>query len=172
MTKAPFFLALLGALTLPPAAPAADDSRQSDVARHGAEVMPFSLKATLHVFTKTSDGGVQRVIARDPADVHQVHLVRAHLRQIQAQFLAGDFSGPAHVHGADMPGLAELRAAKPGQIAVDCKDVDAGAELTYRTKDAALVEALHRWFDAQVSDHGDDAMAGGMHHHHGDGPPQ
>jgi hypothetical protein len=29
------------------------------------------------------------------------------------------------------------------------------------------VAALHQWFDAQLSDHGADAMAGHMHHDHG-----
>jgi len=66
-----------------------------------------------------------------------------------------------------MPGLAELEAAKPGQIAIDYRDVDAGAQLRYRTTDARLALALHRWFDAQLSDHRDDAMAGHPHHEHG-----
>ena len=144
---------------------AADAQRQAEVAKLGADVMPFSLKATTHIFTKTAEGGVQRVVAKNAADAQQVKLVREHLREIQTQFLKGDFSGPTHIHGAEMPGLAELKAAKPGQVAIDYKDVDAGAELTYRTADAKLVAALHQWFDAQLSDHGADAMAGHMHHH-------
>lgn len=154
-------------LGLPLAAPAADAQRQADVARLGADVMPFSLKATTHVFTKTADGGTQRVVAKKAGNGHQVKLVREHLRAIQAEFLKGDFSGPMHIHGAEMPGLAELKAARPGQVAIDYKDVDAGAELTYRTADAKLVAALHEWFDAQLSDHGADAMAGHMDHDHG-----
>ena len=43
----------------------------------------------------------------------------------------------------------------------------AGAELTYRTADPKLVAALHKWFNAQLSDHGADAMAGHQHHDHG-----
>lgn len=142
----------------------ADSQRQADVARLGADVMPFSLKATTHIFTKSAEGGTQRVVTKNAADGRQVQLVRDHLRDIQSQFLKGDFSGPAHIHGQDMPGLAELKAAKPGQIAIDYKDVDGGAELSYRSADAKLVAALHTWFDAQLSDHGADAMAG--HHHH------
>jgi hypothetical protein len=93
--------------------------------------------------------------------------VREHLRDLRSQFLKGDYSGPGHIHGADMPGLAELQAVKPGQVSIDYKDVTAGAELTYRTADSKLVAALHQWFDAQLSDHGADAMAGHMHHDHG-----
>lgn len=153
-----------GGLTLS-ALGAADPQRQAEVAKLGADVMPFSLKATTHIFTKTAEGGVQRVVAKSASDAQQVKLVREHLREIKTQFLKGDFSGPTHIHGAEMPGLADLKAAKPGQVAIDYKEVATGAELTYRTADAKLVAALHQWFDAQLSDHGADAMAGHMHHH-------
>jgi hypothetical protein len=156
---------VVAALSLPAAA--ADAQRQAEVAKLGADVMPFSLKATTHIFTKSADGGTQRVVAKNAADAQQVKLVRMHLRDIQARFLTGDYSGPSHIHGAEMPGLADLQAAKPGQVSIDYKDVKAGAELTYRTADAKLVAALHQWFDAQLSDHGADAMAGHMHHDHG-----
>lgn len=159
--------ACVAAAVLSAPAGAADAQRQAEVAQRGPDVMPFSLKATQHVFTKTPDGGVQRVVARNAADSEQVNLVRGHLRDIQTQFLKGDFSGPTHIHGAGMPGLAELRAAKPGQIDIDYKEVAGGAELTYRTTDAKVATALHTWFDAQVSDHGPDAMAAHMHHDHG-----
>lgn len=143
---------------------AADPQRQAEVAKLGADVMPFSLKATTHIFTKTAEGGVQRVVAKSTTDVQQVKFVREHLRDIQTQFLKGDFSGPTHIHGAEMPGLADLKAAQPGQVAIDYREIDTGAELTYRTADAKLAAALHQWFDAQLSDHGADAMAGHMHH--------
>ncbi len=149
---------------LPLVAHAADAARQAEVAQRGAEVMPFRLDATTHVFTKTAQGGVQRVVAKDPADTAQVKLVRSHLREIEAQFRQGDLSAPAHIHGMDMPGLAELKAAQAGSIAIRYHDVKGGAELAYRTADAQLVAALHRWFDAQLSDHGADAMAGHEHH--------
>jgi hypothetical protein len=146
---------------------AADAQRQADVAQRGAQVMPFNLKATTHVFTKTADGGVQRVIAKNPADATQVRLIRAHLKELQSQFRRGDFSDPAKIHGADMPGLAQLAAAKPGELSVDYKEIDNGAELTYRSGKPELVAAIGAWFDAQVSDHGADAMQGHMHHHPG-----
>ena len=161
-------LALALITALPLAATAADAAREADVARRGPDVMPFDLKATQHIFTKTADGGVQRVVARRKGDRQQVKLVRAHLRDIESEFRKGDFSGPAHIHGEDMPGLAQLRAAKPGDIRIAYREVAGGAELAYRTRKPELVSALHTWFDAQVSDHGPDAMAGHEHMHHGD----
>jgi hypothetical protein len=127
--------------------------------------MPFDLAATQHIFTRTADGGVQRVVARNPADVRQVELVRAHLRGIADKFSHGDFSDPAQIHGEAMPGLAQLRAAAPGSIRVSYTEVDGGADVSYASADPALVKALHDWFDAQVADHGKDAMAGHQHHH-------
>jgi hypothetical protein len=164
MTKHLLAATLMALTVVPFSTYAADAERQADVAKRGADVMPFSLKATTHIFTKTSRGGTQRVIAKDAADAQQIQLVREHLHYIQAHFQHGDFAGPSHVHGTDMPGLNELKSAKPGAIAIAYRDVTGGAELSYRTADAGLVTALHTWFDAQVSDHGDDAMAGHMQH--------
>lgn len=169
MKKTAICMAIALAATMPPLAIAADVQRQAEVAERGKDIMPFSLKATIHIFTKTAAGGAQRVVAKNVADAVQTKLVRAHLQEIRQQFLNGDFSGPSHIHGNDMPGLDALRSAKPGQIAIDYRDIDGGAELAYRTSDPVMVAALHRWFDAQLSDHGSDAMDG-HRHHHGDTP--
>lgn len=141
----------------------ADAQRQSEVANRGKDVMPFTLAATTHIFTKDAKGGIQRVVAKRSSDSAQVKLVRKHLQEIREQFLHGDFSGPSHIHGQDMPGLSALKAAKPGQISIAYKDVKGGAELRYITADSELVAALHEWFDAQLSDHGKDAMEGHTH---------
>jgi hypothetical protein len=122
-------------------------SRQQDVAGRGKDVMPFNL------------AGTQQVVVRRAADREQIDLARSHLREIREQFLKGDFSGPSHIHGQEMPGLAELKASRPGQIAIAYKDVRGGGQLSYTTRDAQLVTALHKWFDAQLSDHGKDAKA-------------
>jgi hypothetical protein len=142
----------------------ADAQRQAPVSQRGKDVMPFSLAATTHVFSKRADGGIQQVIAKNSQDNVQVKLVRQHLQQIRDEFLKGDFSDPTHIHGQSMPGLAELQTAKSGQIAIAYKDVKGGAALTYKTIEPSLVIALHKWFDAQLSDHGKDAMEG--HHDH------
>jgi len=142
-----------------------DAQRQEQNSERGKDVMPFSLAATTRIFSKRSDGGIQKVVVKDSKDKAQVKLVRQHFQQIREEFLKGDFSGPTHIHGQDMPGLADLQAAKPGQIAIEYKDLKDGAELTYKTKQPSLVIALHKWFDAQLSDHGKDATEGHHDHH-------
>ena len=135
------------------------ESRQAEVARKGGDVMPFDLDRTTHVFAKRPFGGVQTVLADDPADERQVSLVREHLSKEEAAFSRGDFADPAAIHGHAMPGLESLRAGA-GWIDLAYAEVDGGARLTYRTAEPKLVAALHAWFDAQVMDHGEDAEIG------------
>jgi hypothetical protein len=136
--------------------PRPEPDRQAAVHDMGAHVMPFDLKKTLHVFEMTHGGGVQDVVARDSTDHHQVMLIRQHLRDEASRFQAGDYSDPASLHGRDMPGLAELAAAA-GRVEVAFSDLPTGARLTFTASDPRLVTALHRWFGAQLSDHGADA---------------
>lgn len=134
-------------------------ARQEEVARRGASVMPFDLDLTTHVFDATSIGGVQTVVADDPADAEQIALIREHLAQEARKFRTGDFSDPAHIHGDDMPGLAQLQAGF-GDVGVTYSEIDSGARIFYETADPTLVAALHDWFDAQRSDHGAHAEHG------------
>jgi hypothetical protein len=147
----------------------ADPSRQEAVRERSADVMPFDMNATTHVFSKTPNGGVQRVVVKTPGDTKQTALIRQHLRDIADRFGRGDFGAPTNVHGAEMPGLAALKAAVPGDLNVRYRDLRSGAEIQYSSRNPKLVSALHEWFDAQVADHGTDAMAGhdhdSMQHH-------
>jgi len=142
----------------------ASEPRRDEIARRGAEVMPFSLEQTTHIFTKTEKGGLQQVIVKEIPNTEQVKLVQAHLSKISREFAQGDFSDPAKIHGEDMPGLAELRKAKPGEIKVEYKELSTGAEIDYSTDDPALIEAVHQWFDAQLSDHAQHAIPGHTDH--------
>lgn len=131
-------------------------ARQADVARRGAAVMPFDLDRTTHVFTPTPAGGAQRVVADDPRDRRQIRLIREHLTKEAGRFRAGDFDDPAAIHGDVMPGLAGLRASYT-KVEVRYAERPDGAEIVYTSRDAIAVDALHAWFQAQVSDHGEHA---------------
>lgn len=128
-------------------------SRQTEVAQRGASVMPFDLERTTHQFTKTDSGGVQTVFADDPKDATQITLIRQHLTQEVDRFRRGDFTDPAAIHGDQMPGLQALRG-HGGRITIAQESTPDGGRVTYTTAVPELVDALHTWFDAQVSDHG------------------
>lgn len=148
-------VAMLGACSRDSSAQALAD-RQQAVAAAGAEVMPFDLDATTHVFEKNETGGIQRVLADTPGDEAEIELIRLHLEEEANRFRVGDFSDPAAIHGSDMPGLAILAERAP-EIGVTVQLIEHGASITYATNEPDLVDAIHDWFDAQVTDHGSHA---------------
>ena len=156
---APIVMSLLFSVSPGFAQDHAGMARQEEVARKGAEVMPFDLARTTHYFDDTATGGVERVTANDPHDGQQAGLIRSHLAHEAARFARGDFSDPAQIHGSDMPGLATLASAGD-KLEVSYKALPAGASLAYASRDAAVIAAIHAWFAAQRADH-----AAHAHHH-------
>ncbi len=144
--------ALIGASMAFGANPMPNMSRQDEVAHSGASVMPFDLMRTTHYFDDTPSGGVETITANDERDARQAALIRAHLATEAKRFSHGDFSDPAKIHGADMPGLAELTGAGT-KLHVKYKKLPAGASLTYTSRDRAVAAAVHAWFAVQRSDH-------------------
>ena len=132
------------------------EERTREVAERGALVMPFELDRTTHVFRATKNGGVQTVAADDPTDGAQVRLIRGHLRKEAARFARGDFRDPRTIHGSHMPGLATLEE-RAHEMEVRFQETSDGARITYASGDASVVRALHAWFEAQTSDHGEHA---------------
>ena len=133
-------------------------TRQEHVHHQAHTVMPFDISKTLHIFKMTTSGGIQRVVAKDPGDSEQILLIRRHLQNEAEKFRRGDFSDPARLHGADMPGLRALADGAP-RIKISYTDVPAGGEIRFDTSDIDLVTAVHRWFGAQLSEHGADAVS-------------
>ena len=131
---------------------------QQHVHQMSHSVMPFDMSKTVHIFKMTESGGVQRVVVKDTREADQVALVRQHLRHEAEQFQRGNYSDPAKLHGADMPGLRELQAGT-SRVEVSYSELPAGAQLSFSTDDLKLLTAIHRWFGAQLSEHGADARA-------------
>jgi hypothetical protein len=137
----------------------ADAQTQQEHVHHMShDAMPFDMAKTLHIFTMTELGGVQKVIAKDPSEVDQIALIRQHLSHEADRFHEGDYSDPATLHGAEMPGLKEIQLGSQ-QIKVSFSALSDGAEIAFETTDLHLLTAIHRWFGAQLSEHGVDARA-------------
>ncbi|OQK18557.1 aspartate carbamoyltransferase [Methyloprofundus sedimenti] len=143
--------------------------RLNEVAERGSKVMPFNLDKTLHIFTKTEQGGLQQVLAKDAKDVEQIALIRKHLSEIALHFSQGDFSGPRRIHGDNMPGV-KILSQNAEQIHFVYRELERGGEIEYRTKVPKLIDAIHVYFDAQLSDHARHAMPGGHAQHHSQQP--
>ena len=137
---------------------ALSQTTQEHVHAMAAGVMPFDVSKTVHIFRMTETGGVESVVARDPAAADQITLIRQHLQHEATSFQRGDYSDPAMLHGVAMPGLSELQSGA-SHIKVSYAPLPSGAEVRFETTDWHLVTALHRWFGAQLSEHGADAKA-------------
>lgn len=122
------------------------------------DVMPFDISKTLHIFKMTEQGGIQRVVIRESKWSDQVALIQEHLKHEAEQFQKGNYSDPATLHGAGMPGLNELQRGA-SHIRVSYRPLPNGAEIAFETTDLRLLTAVHRWFGAQLSEHGADAKA-------------
>jgi len=133
-------------------------STQEHVHHMAHEVMPFDISRTTHIFRMTESGGVQRVVAKDPGDAQQIALIQQHLQHEASRFQRGDYADPETLHGADMPGLQELRRSAP-KIRVTYSPRPDGAQIVFETGDLPTLTAIHRWFGAQLSEHGADAKA-------------
>jgi hypothetical protein len=85
-------------------------TKQEHVHHSDQSVMPFDLTKTTHIFRMTDSGGVERVVVKDSTAQYQVALIQKHLQHEAVAFQLGDYSDPASLHGADMPGLNDLQA--------------------------------------------------------------
>lgn len=130
--------------------------RQSMIHDRGSMVMPFNLSATTHVFNKTSTGGVQRITVDDAGNEADKQKIRSHMQSIADEFDNGNFSDPTALHGESMPGVDVLQA-KHDELNVTYSKIDGGAKITYESQDNEVVNAVQKWFDAQLRDHGEDA---------------
>ncbi|MGA9334742.1 MAG: hypothetical protein WBV39_10740 [Rudaea sp.] len=152
------WLLLAGVLLSSVAVPLLAQTRQQHIHHMSHGVMPFDMAKTLHVFKMTERGGIERVVTRGAAANDQIALIRQHLQHEARKFQKGDYSDPARLHGADMPGLKELQKGASG-ITVSYAALPNGAEISFETRDLHLLTAIHRWFGAQLSEHGADAKA-------------
>ncbi|TPQ24789.1 aspartate carbamoyltransferase [Methylomonas koyamae] len=130
-----------------------------------AAVLPYPADQTEYAFTKTVHGGVQHVVTKSANDAKLVNLIQAHLRKTTEQFRKGDFSMTERMHGANMPGLSQLKTAKPDDIKIEYRALENGGQIHYSTEYPQYVSALHEWFDAQAREHDNSDLPGHQQHH-------
>ncbi|MFZ0456047.1 MAG: hypothetical protein WCE54_13085 [Ignavibacteriaceae bacterium] len=119
-------------------------------------VMPFNMNKVTHYFFDTKSGGVLKIKAKDSKDTSQVNLIREHLKKEHDLFSNGNFGDPKTLHGMNMPGLKTLKSSRD-KYKFEYKVLSDGAQLSFISKDSVVINALHRWFAAQLRDHGSDA---------------
>lgn len=126
---------------------------------------PFDAAQTDISFTKTVHGGVQHVLAKSADQTSLIQAIQAHLQKMTEHFKKGDFSVTEQQHGADMPGLARLKTAKPDEIKFEYRALEKGGQIHYASEYPQYVSALHEWFDAQAREHSAAELPGHQQHH-------
>ncbi len=118
----------------------------------GAHVMGVDQYTSAHVFEDLPDGG-RVVLERDDAvDTVAIATIRAHLRDIEAAFRAGDFTKPFEVHAQTVPGTGVM-AARRSAITYDEIDRPRGGEVRIKSVDPGAVAAIHEFLAFQRQQH-------------------
>jgi hypothetical protein len=140
--------------------------RRDQVEQRRQELVPYNPAQALETFSKTVHGGVLHVVTKTD-NPEQIKLIQDHLQQMAAEFRTGDFSSTMRMHGADMPGLQQLKSAADDDIRYEYKPLPNGAQIHFSTEYPQYVQALHEWLDAQAKDHGNAQVPGHTQHHSG-----
>jgi hypothetical protein len=143
----------------------ANPKQADEVQQRTQQAVPYDLNQTQLTFTKTVHGGVQHVVVKSADNTKQIKLIQENLLKMASDFRKGDFSVTEQIHGADMPGLAQLKKAETDDIKYEYKELPNGAQIHYSTEYPQYVQALHEWFDAQLSEHGNDVVPEHIKHH-------
>ncbi len=132
----------------------------------GAAVMGVDQYTSRHVFEDMPDGG-RIILDRDSSsDTAGVAAIRNHMRQIAADFEAGDFSKPFAVHDEKVPGT-DVMSARHGMIGYQEHDRPAGAEVRISSSDSTAIAAIHEFLAYQRNAHhamGHEMMMDSMMH--------
>ena len=159
------FIGLFLFSTTTPAVEKVSPKQVDEVQQRTQQVVPYALDQTQLTFTKTVHGGVQHVVVKSADNTEQIKLIQANLLKMASDFRKGDFSVTERIHGADMPGLARLKMAETDDIKYEYKALPNGAQIHYSTEYPQYVQALHEWFDAQMSEHGNEVVPEHIKHH-------
>ena len=129
-----------------------DTEEFSAMQTRGEHVMGVNQYTSAHVFEDLPDGGRVVLERADASDTADISTIRAHMRDIQAAFRAGDFTKPFEVHAQDVPGTAVM-AAKRSVISYDATDRPRGGEVRIRSSDSVAVAAIHQFLAFQRKEH-------------------
>jgi hypothetical protein len=141
-------------------------AQEPEAGKHAASTtdahqsLPYAVDKALEGFAKTANGGIMQIIAKSADDARQIKPMQQYLRQTAEEYQKGDFSSTERFHGTAMPGLAQMKAAKTGEIKYQYKALNNGGQIVFSTEAPELLNALHAWIDAQVKEHGSAGLSG------------
>jgi hypothetical protein len=127
------------------------DSSTAAMKKRGKQAMMVDQDKATHHFDALPDGG--RIELQSSIDDSvAISGIRAHFKEIETAFRAGDFSIPMFVHAGEVPGTSVMAAKRSG-IRYIRRDLPRGAELRLRTTDPEVVRAIHSFMAFQRREH-------------------
>ena len=126
--------------------------KDAELKRRGAAAMGFDQEKTTHHFRLTPDGGAIDVTVAQASDEASLAQVRAHLKEIAAEFASGNFEKPFATHAETPPGVATLQERRAA-IRYEYRDLPDGGRVMIATKDIVARSALHDFLRYQIREH-------------------
>ncbi len=136
---------------MPALAQQSADTAYKTMQLRGQKTMGVDQTTSSHGFQSLPDGG-QIVLVRNVDDSAGVARVRAHLRDMQRAFGAGDFSMPMFIHMKTVPGVSVM-ATRHNLITYTESDLPNGGALRIATTDSAALTAIHQFLAFQRTEH-------------------
>lgn len=127
-------------------------AQHTAVDQRGDRVMGFSHETTRHTFRLLKDGGAVEVRATKADDAESIAAIRGHMKEIAADFKAGNFSKPEQIH-AGMPHGVDVMKELGESVTYRYEELEHGARVRIVTKNRRGVDAVHRFLRFQISDH-------------------
>ena len=125
-----------------------------DIMKRGEMAMGFDQNKIKHDFVETTNGGEIRISALDVNDIHTIHAIRTHVKEIQNDFSQGDFKKPFFIHDQIVPGTQTM-TEKKDLINFSILDTEHGGVLILTTNDANILDAIKQFMAFQSSEHMD-----------------
>ena len=97
-------------------------------------------------------GGAIEVGVNAAADIAGRDAIRAHLKEIAADFAKGNFEKPFMTH-AEAPAGVETMKQLVGRIRYSFKQTAGGGMVRIETNDTAARDAVHRFLRYQITEH-------------------
>ena len=126
--------------------------KDAELKARGEAAMGFDQDATTHHFRLTAKGGAIDVSVNDAKDEANRTQIRAHLKEIAAQFSAGDFGKPVATHAETPPGADVMRKLH-ADITYAFEESAAGGRVRISTGNPKALAAVHDFLRYQIREH-------------------
>jgi hypothetical protein len=126
--------------------------KEEDLKKRGAAAMGFDQNNATHHFVLNANGGNIEVAANDPSDQESRDQIRAHLKDIAAEFARGSFARPLATHNELPPGVRAMQQRQQA-IAYQYEDTANGGRVRISTADRKGIAAIHEFLRYQIREH-------------------